>query len=99
MGGCYVIPEENLEYKGIYWNNDADGVFAGGYFKSLCQQGGFTGVSNGDFALYTGTETADGKTIPAGSTELTGWTIEGQVRRIKSGASAWGSPNSVSGGY
>ena len=62
---------------------------------------------NGDFSMYSGTIDNGGDaclacagewdTVPAGSTDLTGWTIAGAVRIIVSGSGLWGGQLDVSG--
>ena len=59
----------------------------------------FSGVLNGDFVDYEGTETSTWVTVPEGSQDLTGWTMGTKAVRIKSGDSAWGSVSSVSGSF
>jgi len=38
--GCYVIPEKNLEWKGVYWNANSNSSYANpnNYFKGLCKK-------------------------------------------------------------
>jgi hypothetical protein len=59
----------------------------------------FSGVLNGDFEDYEGTETTKSTIILEGSTHLTSWTVEGLVVRIISGDAAWQDTSSASGDF
>ena len=56
-------------------------------------------VANGGFESYGGKSTAESMTISPGSGELTGWTVQGVVKRIKGDKSTWGAPGAVDGSW
>ena len=59
--------------------------------------GAAASITNGNFDNYTGSESAGYFSVPEGSTDITGWTIEGSVVSIEFGSSAWGGVSSVAG--
>ena len=56
-------------------------------------------VANGGFESYGGTSTADYMTISPGSGDLTGWTVKGDVVRIKGDSNPWSKPGAVEGSW
>ena len=56
-------------------------------------------VTNGGFESYGGKSTAESMSISKGSGDLTGWTVKGQVRRIKGDSGAWSKPGAVEGSW